>query len=142
MALGASHFICNANQDPIPEILDLTGGGCDFVLECAGQVGATEQAWWALRPLGKLMMVGIISQHEQPRVPLTFSVFHQKSIVGTLYGSVAVQDEIPKLVEQCMRGELMLDTIIEGYFKLEELNDIADRMEARQLSGRWVCKFD
>jgi Zn-dependent alcohol dehydrogenase len=142
LALGASHFICNAKEDPIPQILELTGGGCDFVFEAAGQVGASEQAWWALRPLGKLMMVGIISQHEPAKMPLTFSVFHQKSIVGTLYGSVAVQDEIPKLVDMAMTGELMIDTIIEGYFKFEELNDIAERMENRQLGGRWVCKMD
>jgi Zn-dependent alcohol dehydrogenase len=142
MALGASHFICNAEKDPIPEILDLTGGGCDFVFEAAGQVGATEQAWWALRPAGKLMMLGIISQHELAKLPLTFSVFHQKSVIGTLYGSVAPQDEIPKLVEQAMTGELMIDTIIDGYFELEELNDIAERMENRQLGGRWICKLD
>jgi len=142
MALGASHFICNANQDPIPEIQDLTHGGCDFVFECAGQVGATEQAWWALRPLGKLMLVGIISQHELAKLAVTFSVFHQKSIIGTLYGSVSVQDDIPKLIDQAMTGELMIDTIIEGYFELGQLNDIADRMEDRQLGGRWVCKMD
>ncbi len=142
MALGASHFICNAQEDPIPQILDLTDGGCDYVFEAAGQVGATEQAWWAMRPAGKLMMVGIISQHERAGLPLTFSVFHQKAVIGTLYGSVAVQDEIPKLVEQAMRGDLMLDSIIEGYFELDELNDIAEKMENRQLGGRWICRLD
>ncbi len=37
---------------------------------------------------------------------------------------------------------MMLDTIIEGHFKLEEINDIRERMERRELNGRWVCKFD
>ena len=41
-----------------------------------------------------------------------------------------------------MRGDMMLDTIIEGHFKLEELNDIRERMERRELNGRWVCKWD
>ena len=41
-----------------------------------------------------------------------------------------------------MSGDMMLDTIIEGYFSLEEINDIRERMERRELSGRWVCKFD
>jgi len=142
LALGASHFICNAQEDPIPIIQDLTGGGVDFAFEAAGQVGATEQAWWALRPAGKLMMVGIIPQHELAKLPLAFSVFHQKSVIGTLYGAVSVQDDIPKLVDMAMKGELMINTIIDGYFELGELNDIADRMEARQLGGRWVCKID
>ena len=29
-----------------------------------------------------------------------------------------------------------------GKFKLEQLNDIAERMERRQLNGRWVCEWD
>jgi hypothetical protein len=36
----------------------------------------------------------------------------------------------------------MLDTIIEGYFPLEKINDIREKMEHRELNGRWVCKFD
>ena len=142
MKLGASHFICNAKEDPIPQILELTNGGCDFVFETCGQVGATEQAWWALRPAGKLMMMGIIPQDQPARLPLIFSVFHQKDVIGTLYGGVSVQDEIPKLMEMAMTGQLMIDTIIEGYFKLEELNDIAEKMENRELGGRWICKLE
>lgn len=140
--LGATHFICNATEDPIPQIQDLTHGGVDFAFEAAGQVGAAEQAFWALRPGGKLMQVGIIPQDEPARMPLTFTVFHHKDIIGTLYGGVSVQDDIPKLIERAMKGELMIDTIIEGYFKLEELNDIAEKMENRQLGGRWICKLE
>ncbi len=142
MALGATHFICNATEDPIPIIQDLTGGGVDYAFEVIGDKGAIEQAWWATRPAGKLMIVGIMSQHETADLSLTFMGFHQKAVVGNLYGSIAVQDEIPKLVDLAMNDDMMIDKIIEGYFKLEELNDIADRMEARQLGGRWICKWD
>jgi Zn-dependent alcohol dehydrogenase len=140
--LGATHFICNAKEDPIPQILELTGGGVDFAFETCGMTGATEQAFWALRAAGKLMMVGIIPQDQPAKMPLTFTVFHQKNIIGTLYGSVSVQDDIPKLIDKAMTGELMIDTIIDGYFKLDELNDVADRMEERQLNGRWICKME
>lgn len=142
LELGATHFLCNAQEDPIPVIQELTGGGVDFAFECAGDVGATEQAWWALRPAGKLVLVGIIPQQERARMPLTFSVFHQKWIISGLYGSVSVQDDIPKLVDLAMTGELMIDKIIEGYFRLEEINDIVERMERRELGGRWICKLD
>ncbi len=142
LELGATHFICNAKDDPIPLIQDITGGGVNFAFEASGNTGAIEQAWWALRAAGKLMLVGIMPQQELAKMALTFSVFHQKSIIGNLYGSVAVQDDIPKLIDLAMTGEMMIDKIIDGYFKLEELNDIAEKMENRQLGGRWICRLD
>jgi S-(hydroxymethyl)glutathione dehydrogenase / alcohol dehydrogenase len=142
MELGATHFICNATEDPIPIIQDLTGGGVDHAFEVVGSTGATEQAIWSLRMAGKLVLVGIMPQQDLAKLNLTFLVFHQKSILGSLYGSVSVQDDIPRLVELAMRDELMVDKIIRGYFKIEELNDIAERMENRQLGGRWICKWD
>jgi Zn-dependent alcohol dehydrogenase len=142
MKLGATHFICNSKEDPIPLIQQLTDGGVDFAFETAGQCGAAEQAFWALRMNGKLMQVGICPQQEPAKIPLTFTVFHHKDVIGTLYGGVSVQDDIPKLIERAMAGELMIDTIIEGYFKLDELNDIAEKMERRELGGRWICKLE
>jgi Zn-dependent alcohol dehydrogenase len=88
------------------------------------------------------MQVGIMGEHEVAPLALTFLVFGQKSINGVLYGSISTRDDIPKYVELAMRGDMMLDTIVEGHFKLEELNDIRERMERRELNGRWVCKFE
>jgi len=53
-----------------------------------------------------------------------------------------VQDYIPKLVDLAMTGEMKLDKIIAGKFKLEDINEIAEKMERRQLGGRWVCEWD
>ena len=91
---------------------------------------------------GKLMIVGIMAQDEVAELPLTFMALQQKSIIGTLYGSVSVQDDIPKLCDLSMIEDLKLDKIIRGKFKLEDLNEIAERMERRELGGRWVCEWD
>jgi len=142
MELGATHFLCNANEDPIPIIQELTGGGVDFAFEVSGDPGAVEQAWWALRTAGKLMIVGIMPQQAYAKLNLTFLGFHQKAIVGNLYGSVAVQDDIPKLVDLAVNGDLKIDKIIEGYFRLEQINEIAEKMEKRRLNGRWIIDWD
>jgi S-(hydroxymethyl)glutathione dehydrogenase/alcohol dehydrogenase len=142
MKLGATHFVNASKQDPVPFLQELTGGGMNIIFECSGDPGATIQAFWALRPSGKLMQVGIQGEHERAELPLTFLVFGQKSIIGGLYGSISTKDDIPKYVEMAMSGDMMLDTIIEGYFPLEEINDIREKMERRELNGRWVCKFD
>jgi Zn-dependent alcohol dehydrogenase len=142
MKLGATHFIDNSKEDPVPIIQDLTGGGANIIFECSGDPGALVQAYWALRPSGKLMVVGIMGEHEVAALPLTYLVFGQKSLIGGLYGSISTKDDIPKYVELAMKGDMMLDTIIEGYFKLEELDDIREKMERRELNGRWICKWD
>jgi Zn-dependent alcohol dehydrogenase len=142
MKLGATHFINSSKEDPVPIVQGLTGGGVDTIFECSGDPGATVQAYWALRPAGKLVQVGIMGEHEVASLALTFLVFGQKVIQGVLYGAISTRDDIPKYVELALRGDMMLDTIIEGHFKLEEINDIRERMERRELNGRWVCKFD
>jgi S-(hydroxymethyl)glutathione dehydrogenase/alcohol dehydrogenase len=142
MKLGATHFINASKEDPVPIIQGLTNGGTDIIFECSGDPGATVQAYWALRASGKLMQVGIMGEHEVAPLALTFLVFGQKAIQGVLYGAIATRDDIPKYCEMALSGEMMLDTIIEGHFKLEEINDIRERMERRELNGRWVCKFD
>jgi Zn-dependent alcohol dehydrogenase len=142
LKLGATHFICNAKDDPVPKIQDLTGGGVDFAFEAIGDAGALVQAWWSLKMAGRLMVIGVMPQDQVAEMPLTFMPLQQKSIIGGLYGSISTHDDIPKLCDVAMTGEMKLDTIIEGKFKLEQLNDIAERMEKRELNGRWVCEWD
>ena len=142
MELGATHFICNAKEDPVPIINELTGGGVDFAFDATGDPGAYEQMIWTLAMAGRLMAIGIMDQHQVAKLPLTFMALQQKAIIGGLYGSVSVHDDIPKLCDLAMTGEMKIDKIIEGKFKLEQLNDIAEKMERRQLGGRWVCEWD
>ena len=140
--LGATHFICNANDDPVPVIQDLTGGGADIVFEASGDPGAIVQAWWALGMAGRLMVIGIMPQDQVAEMPLTFMALQQKAMIGGLYGSISTIDDIPKLCDLAMTGEMKLDKIVEGKFKLEDINDIAEQMERRHLGGRWVCEWD
>ena len=88
------------------------------------------------------MSIGIMGEHETSPMPFTYLPLQQKSIIGGLYGSISTRDDIPKYVDLALSGVMMLDTIIEGHFALEEINDIRERMQRRELSGRWVCKFD
>ena len=91
---------------------------------------------------GKIIAIGIMPQNEVAKLPLTFFSLQQKSILGGLYGSVSVQDDIPKLIDVLATGEMKIDKIIEGKFRLDQINEIAERMERRELSGRWVCEWD
>lgn len=140
--MGATHFICNAGVDPVSTIQDLTGGGVDYAFEVIGDAGAMVQAWWTLRTAGTLVIVGVMPWDQTANLPLQGMPFDQKSIIGGLYGSISTHDDIPKLVDLAMTGEMKLDQIVGGRFKLGEINDIAERMERRELVGRWVCEWD
>ncbi len=141
--MGATHFICNSGVDPIPVIQEITGGrGVAVAFEAIGDAGAIEQAWWALGFRGRLAAIGVMPDEQKAQLPLQLMTFHEKVIMGGLYGSISTHDDIPKLADLAMTGEMKLDKLVAGKFKLEQVNDIAEQMEKRQLNGRWVCEWD
>lgn len=153
MEFGATHFIDNSKEDPVPKIQMLTGGvkndeglieggGADIVFEAKGDPGAIVQAWWSTNLGGKLVVVGVTPHDETTNLPLQLLPLHQKSILGTLYGSISTHIDIPRLVQMAMNKDLKLDKLITKKFKLEDLNDVAEAMDKRQIRGRWVCAFD
>lgn len=141
-AYGATHFICNSKEDPVPKIQEMTGGGVDFAFEAIGDPGAIVQAWWSTGIGCKLIVPGITPHDQTTNLPLMLLPLHEKAIIGTLYGNISTRIDIPRLVEMSMDGELKLDKLIGGRFKVEQINDVADKMVKRELMGRWVCEWD
>lgn len=139
---GASHFINNSKEDPVPKIQELTGGGADFCFEAIGDPGAITQAYWALGMAGKLIQIGITDPEDMTKLPLFFNPLHCKSVVGTLYGNIETNREIPALAELAASGELKLDKLISRRFRIGEINEAVDAMRKRQIVGRWVCAWD
>lgn len=139
---GATHFICNAKEDPVPKIQSLTGGGADFVFEAIGDPGAIIQAYWSTAANGKVIVAGITPQDQTTNLPLQVMVFQQKSILGNLYGMISTHVDIPKLTHLAMTHDLKLDKLVTNKFKLEDINEVADKLHKRQIRGRWVCAFE
>lgn len=140
---GATHFINSSKEDPVKKIQELTaGGGVNIALECSGDAGASVQAFWSLGMLGKLVQVGILPVQQTASLPLTFLTFHEKEVLGCLYGSLSTQYDIPKLMQAAVMGELKTEKLTSKKFKLAEINDVVTAMEKREITGRWVCKID
>ena len=153
MEFGATHFIDSTKEDPVPVIMEITGGvqaedgtwmggGADIVYEAIGDPGAIVQAYWSTGMGSKLVIPGIMPFDETANLPLMLLPLHQKSILGNLYGSISTHIDIPRLVHMAMTGDLKLDKLITKKFKLEEINDVAEAMLNRQIKGRWVCAWD
>lgn len=140
---GATHFIDNSKEDPVPKIKALTGGeGADVVFEVIGDPGAQAQALWSTGVASKLVTIGITPEDQPATLTTTFIPFHQKTILGNVYGSISTHIDIPRLVDLALKGDLKLDKLITKKFKVEEINDVAEAMKKRQIRGRWICEWD
>jgi S-(hydroxymethyl)glutathione dehydrogenase/alcohol dehydrogenase len=150
---GATHFIDSSKEDPVPAVQLLTGGvkmpdgtimggGAHFVFEVTGNPGAQTQAYWAIGIAGKMVLVGIPPADTVTELGLTWLPPQCKTIEGTLYGDIQIQEDIPPLANVVMKGDYRLDKLITNKFKVEEINDVAEAMRKRQIIGRWVCEFD
>jgi S-(hydroxymethyl)glutathione dehydrogenase/alcohol dehydrogenase len=139
---GATHFICNQKEDPVPRIQALTDGGVDFAFEAIGDPGAIVQAYWSTGVAGKLVVAGITPHDQTTNLPLQVLGFGNRSILGNLYGMISTHIDIPRLTQMAMTHDLKLDKLVTNKFKLDDLNDVADKMLKRQLRGRWVCAWE
>jgi S-(hydroxymethyl)glutathione dehydrogenase/alcohol dehydrogenase len=142
LEFGATDFICNAKEDPVPFIQRKTGGGVDFAFEAIGDPGAVVQAYWSIGVTGKLIIVGLTPHDQTTNLPLQVLPFQQKTIVGNLYGMISTHIDIPRLIHTAMTHDLKLDKLVGAKFKLEDINDVADKMHKRQLRGRWICAWE
>ena len=140
---GATHFIDNSKEDPVPIVQELTDGGVDFIFEATGDTGAIKQVYWAMGVGGKQIQIGIHPADEEFPISLAFTPPHNRDIIGTLYGGVHVHKDIPAIADLIMDGRYInLDRLISKKFKLEEINDVHEAMRRREILGRWVCEFD
>ena len=53
---------------------------------------------------------------------MTFLTAHCNSIVGTQYGMIQTDRDIPAFADMAMRGDLLLDKLVTKKFKVEEIN--------------------
>jgi S-(hydroxymethyl)glutathione dehydrogenase/alcohol dehydrogenase len=109
----------------------------DYVFDAIGRIETTEHAIRALALGGAAVIVGLPPTGRTARFdPLALAESNQR-ILGSNYGSVDPQRDIPWLVDLYMDGELDLDALISGRRPLEEaaaaLEDLAAGRSLRTL---------
>ena len=150
---GATHFIDSSKEDPVPKIQEITGGkrkedgtmeggGAEVVFEVTGDTGAQVQGLWSTAVGGKFVTVGVAPMDQTAALSTSFLPLHEKSILGSLYGSISTHLDIPKLVDLSLKGHLMVEKLTSNKFRVEEINDVAKALERREIMGRWVCQWD
>ncbi len=134
--VGATDSVL-VGDDPVAQLRELVPEGLDYVFDAIGRTSTTEQAIRALGAGGAAVIVGLPPTGSSARFdPLVLAEFNQK-ILGSNYGSVDAQQDIPRLVDLYMEGQLNLEALISGRRPLDEaaaaLDDLAAGRTLRTL---------
>jgi S-(hydroxymethyl)glutathione dehydrogenase/alcohol dehydrogenase len=140
-SFGATHTINASQEDAVKAVRALTGGlGADYAFEAIGRAATIEQAFDCVRPGGVAVVVGMMPHGAKASFNGYLMAFQEKTIKGTLYGSIRPTIDLPRLLELYMAGKLPLDRLITRRYRLEEINEGFDRL-ARGEVARGVVTF-
>jgi S-(hydroxymethyl)glutathione dehydrogenase/alcohol dehydrogenase len=128
--LGATDAVDASAGDPVAQVRETVPEGLDFVFDAIGRIETTEQAIAALGLGGAAVIVGLPPTGMTARFdPLALAEANQR-ILGSNYGSVDPQRDIPRLIDLYMEGALDLDALISGRRPLEEAAAALDDLKA------------
>jgi S-(hydroxymethyl)glutathione dehydrogenase/alcohol dehydrogenase len=137
--LGADFMINASQDDPIVKIMEITGGGADYALECIGNVDVMTQAFTSIRYGGKLIVVGMAPLGTTLNIA-TYEFLLGKGVTGTVQGDINPQIDIPRYVDLYMNGKLPIDKLISKTYSLDEINEGFEALEKGEII-RSVIKF-
>lgn len=134
---GATDSIATEGRDTVEAIRELVPDGVDYAFDAIGHISTTEASIDVLGMGGAAVIVGLPGVGAKAQFePLTLAEKDAR-ILGSNYGSIRPQYDIPKLVDMYMDGQLLLDEMISARRPLEDaadaLVDLAAGAQLRQL---------
>lgn len=131
---GATHIINSSRQDPIAEILSITGGkGVDYSVEAAGHSKTIETAFLSVRKFGGLC---VFASHPQAGAKIEldpYDLISGRRIEGSWGGSSCPDKDIPLLAGLYLEGKLPLEKLLSNRYSLDEINQALDDLENRKI---------
>jgi len=137
--LGADYVINASQEDPVQRVMEITGGGADYALECIGNVNVMAQAFASIHSGGKCVVVGMASLGSMMNIA-TFEFLLGKTITGSVQGDIRASIDVPQYVDLFMAGKLPIDKLISRYYGLDEINEAMEALEKGQVI-RSIIRF-
>jgi aryl-alcohol dehydrogenase len=125
--LGATHTVNASEVDPVKTILDITGGGVQFSLECVGNPKVLRQAVDVLPRLGVCGLTGVVPPGTEVSLDMDL-IMNGRTVRGILGGDAIADLFIPKLVDLYYQGRFPFDKMI-TYYPFEAINEAVEDME-------------
>lgn len=121
---GATHTINAKGESLLDRVRELTGGrGIDYAFDAIGSELTTLQILDAVRPGGTAVIVGMAPVSARAAIAPYPMALQEKTLKGTLYGSVRPQIDFPRFVDLYLQGRLKLDELISRTYSLDEINE-------------------
>jgi len=117
--LGATHVFNGKQVDVVEAVKKLTDGGSHYAVETTGVPPVVKQSLNALRPLGKVAIVGITPE-------LSLDVHNDlmaegKCMIGVIEGDSIPRVFIPQLIAYYKTGRFPFDKLIK-FYEFEQIN--------------------
>jgi Zn-dependent alcohol dehydrogenase len=121
---GATHTINATSQNVVEQVRALTGGrGADYAFDAIGGEATTLQIIDAIRPGGTAVIVGMAAMNVRAPITPYMMALQEKTLRGTMYGSVRPNIDFPRLVDLYLDGRLKIDQLVSRTYKLAEINE-------------------
>lgn len=124
--LGATHLLSVTGAEAVAAIRELTEGGVDLAIESVGSAAVAREAFDALAPGGRAVVVGLTGFDAEVRIPMV-ALLLDKTLRGSIHGSADPQRDFPRFFDFAMAGELRLEEMSGPDFPLDR---VADAFEA------------
>lgn len=128
---GATHTVNNTEVDPVEAIREITGGGADFSLECAGNPKVLRQAVDCLPRCGVCGILGVVAPGTEVSLDMDL-LMNGRTVKGIVEGDAVPDLFIPKLIELHRQGRLPFDRLI-SFYPFDEINRAVEDMENRKV---------
>jgi S-(hydroxymethyl)glutathione dehydrogenase/alcohol dehydrogenase len=130
-AQGATDTLLGG-ADVVQRILDLTRGfGADYTFEATGNVKVMRQAVEAARMgWGLATVCGVAGKGETLDVVPRFLITGRR-VAGSSFGGVKGRDQVPRLVDRYLAGEIDVDAFVSHKLTLDDVNRGFELMEAQ-----------
>jgi S-(hydroxymethyl)glutathione dehydrogenase/alcohol dehydrogenase len=133
LALARQHGATDTlvgGDDTVHEILELTNGfGADYTFEATGLVPVMRQAVESARMgWGLCTVCGVAGKGEVLEVVPRYLITGRR-VAGTSFGGVKGRDEVPRLVELYLEGDIDADSFVSHRLTLADVNRGFELME-------------
>jgi S-(hydroxymethyl)glutathione dehydrogenase / alcohol dehydrogenase len=117
------------------------GRGVDYAFDAIGGEATTLQIVDAIQPGGLAVIVGMAALNVRAPITPYNMALQEKTIKGTMYGSVRPDIDFPKLVDLYLDGRLKIDELVSRTYTLDEINEGFTALRSGQVA-RGVVVFN
>jgi S-(hydroxymethyl)glutathione dehydrogenase/alcohol dehydrogenase len=137
LTLGATDAVDASAADTVEAVRGLLPDGADYAFDAIGGRVLTEQCITMLGMGGTAVVVGIPPAGVRAGFDPGTLVAMEQRILGSNYGGIDPARDIPRLVEEYLSGDLLLDELVSRRRPLEDaaasLDDLAAGRTLREL---------